>query len=93
LKVNGKPVLDFNVALNDAEWSSADGKVQIVYRVFEANSEDSNGLLHLRLTRGLIKEGAPVTFEVVGSAANSQRWFGVYDTKLIARPQAQSSAR
>ncbi|HWN93769.1 MAG TPA: neutral/alkaline non-lysosomal ceramidase N-terminal domain-containing protein [Methylomirabilota bacterium] len=92
LKVNGKAALEFNVALNDADWASADGSVQVAYRVLEANSEDSNGLLHLRLARELM-QGVPVKFEVVGAAANSQRWFGVYDTKLIAHPQAQSSAR
>ncbi|MEO6036293.1 MAG: hypothetical protein ABIQ35_13635, partial [Verrucomicrobiota bacterium] len=26
----------------------------------------------------LLKPGAPVVFEVAGSPANSQRWFGIY---------------
>jgi putative heme-binding domain-containing protein len=90
LKVNGKAAVDFDVVLNDAEWTSADGKVLLAYRVREANSEDSNGLLHVRVARELVNDRAP-TFEVVGSAANSQRWFGVYDTKGIARPASESA--
>jgi hypothetical protein len=90
LKVNGKSAVVFDVTLNDAEWTSADGKVLVVYRVREANSEDSNGVLYLRVVRELVNDRAP-TFEVVGSAANSQRWFGVYDTRLIARPAAESA--
>jgi hypothetical protein len=49
----------------------------------EANSEDSNGVLTITVTRELVKENAPVTFEVIGAAARSQRWFGIYDSHSV----------
>ena len=78
LRLNGKPALDFDVVLHDQTWQSADGKVQMRYTIMEDNSEDSNGILALRVAASLLEPGQPATFEVVGSAANSQRWFGVY---------------
>ncbi len=78
LWLNGKPALDFNVTLNDKAWQSADGRVQMVYTVMENNAEDSNGVLVIEVANSLVEAGKPVTFEVTGSAADSQRWFGVY---------------
>jgi putative membrane-bound dehydrogenase-like protein len=78
LRVNGRPALDFNVALENQTWQSRDGQVQMSYTVMESNTEDSNGILLLRVAAALLAPGKPTTFEVVGSAANSQRWFGVY---------------
>ena len=51
----------------------------------EANSEDSNGALTISVARELAAGSKPVTFEVIGSAANSQRWFGIYDVRAAAR--------
>lgn len=78
LRINGKPALEFNVALNDSNWQSADDKVQMTYTVMENNSEDSNGVLLIETANSLLEAEKPVTFEVIGSASNSQRWFGVY---------------
>jgi putative heme-binding domain-containing protein len=78
LNVNGKPALNFNVTLNDASWQSKDGSVVMRYHVLENNSEDSNGVLTISLRGDLLKPGEPVNFEAVGSATNSQRWFGIY---------------
>ena len=64
--------------LDDQTWQSADGKVRMSYTVMENNAEDSNGILLIRAAASLLEPGKPATFEVVGSAANSQRWFGVY---------------
>jgi hypothetical protein len=44
----------------------------------EKNDEDSNGVLLIELPMSLLEAGKPATLEVVGSAAESQRWFGVY---------------
>lgn len=78
LRLNGKHLLDFDVALTDATWQSADGKATMNYTVLENNEQDSNGVLVLNLPATLVEAGKPATFEVIGSAANSQRWFGIY---------------
>lgn len=78
LSVNGKHALDFDVALNDKTWVSADSHVTMRYTVMENNAEDSNGVLVIEVSNALIESGKPVTFEVTGSASDSQRWFGVY---------------
>ncbi len=78
LWLNGKPGIDFDVTLNDKTWQSVDGRVQMAYTVMENNTEDSNGVLLIEVANSLVEAGKPVTFEVTGSAANSQRWFGVY---------------
>jgi putative heme-binding domain-containing protein len=88
LRLNGRRALDFNVALNDQTWQSADGKVQMSYTVLENNNEDSDGVLLINVSGSLLEPGQPGTFEVVGSAANSQRWFGVY---LVPTPSEHAT--
>ena len=44
----------------------------------ENNAEDSNGVLQIEVASSLLKNGPPAEFEVTGSPANSQRWFGFY---------------
>ena len=66
------------MTLNDRTWQSADGRVQMAYTVMENNTEDSNGVLIIEVANSMVEAGKPVTFEVTASAANSQRWFGVY---------------
>ena len=78
LRLNGQAVLDFGVTVNDQTWQSADGKVRMGYTVMENNAEDGNGVLVLEVAGGLLEPGRAATFEVIGSAAGSQRWFGVY---------------
>ncbi|MEO6183015.1 MAG: c-type cytochrome, partial [Verrucomicrobiota bacterium] len=78
LNLNGKRVLDFNVTLSDAAWQSKDGRVSMRYQVMENNVEDSNGILTISVREDLLHANMPVSFEVTGSAANSQRWFGIY---------------
>jgi putative membrane-bound dehydrogenase-like protein len=78
LKLNGQPVLDFNVTLQSRTWRSADEKVRMTYTVLERNREDSNGVLAIEIAAEALQPSGPATFEVIGSAAKSQRWFGVY---------------
>ena len=78
LKIDDRTAVGFDVTLHDERWQSSDGKVQMSYAVMESNSEDSNGVLTIRLDPSLTSPGKPVKFEVLGSAANSQRWFGLY---------------
>ena len=78
LQLAGKPLLEFNVSLQDQTWQAADGKTRMTYTVMEKNDEDSNGVLLIELPMSLLEAGKPATLEVVGSAAESQRWFGVY---------------
>jgi putative heme-binding domain-containing protein len=77
LRVNGRHVLDFDVAVDDAAWQSADGAVRMLYTVYANNSEDSTGVLAFELAPSLVEPGKPVELEVTGGAAGSQRWFGV----------------
>ena len=78
LRINDQPMLDFNVSLNDASWQSSDGRVRMNYSVMEANEEDSCGVLEIEVAPSLVKKGEAARFEVIGSGAGSQRWFGVY---------------
>ncbi len=78
LKLNGKSALEFNVTRNDQSWRSADGTVRLSYTVMQTNGEDSNGVLLIEVSGTRLEAGKPATFEVTGSAAGSQRWFGVY---------------
>ena len=48
------------------------------YTVVENNEEDSNGILTVEVPASMLEPGKPATFEVIGSATGSQRWFGVY---------------
>jgi hypothetical protein len=87
LRLNEKPVLEFNVSLTDRSWQSADAKVKMSYTVMENNAEDSNGVLLIEVAGSLLTPGKAATFEVIGSPSNSQRWFGVYALSAAA-PQA-----
>lgn len=75
--LNGTPLLDFSVTLDDATWRSADGRAVLRYLVRENGGQDSNGVLELEVSPGLLIPGSN-TLEVTGSANDSQRWFGLY---------------
>jgi hypothetical protein len=78
LLLNGKPALDFDVALHDQTWHSTDGKIEVNYLAMEDSPQESNGVLTISLSGSLLEPGKPLKFEVTGPAANSQRWFGIY---------------
>jgi putative membrane-bound dehydrogenase-like protein len=78
LKLNGTPVLEFNVSLQSRTWRSADDKIRMTYTVLERNREDSNGVLAIEVAAEKVQPGEAVVFEAAGSAAKSRRWFGVY---------------
>jgi hypothetical protein len=78
LSINGKPALEFDVSLSSQTWRSEDGRARMNYTVMESNDEDSCGILQIDVAGALLEPGKPLTFEVIGSAAGSQRWFGVY---------------
>lgn len=80
LRLNGRSVLEFGVTLADETWSSPDGNVRMRYTVMENNGEDGNGVLEIDVRGVLLTPGQPASFEVLGSASHSQRWFGVYQT-------------
>ncbi len=77
LRLNGTVLLDFDVALDDSTWRSADGRAVLRYLVRENGGQDSNGVLELEVASDLLKP-AGNALEVTGSANDSQRWFGVY---------------
>lgn len=69
LHIRGKRACDFDVTLNDAAFAE-----NVTYRVLEKNGEDSNGILTVELP----PSAEPTRFAVTATAANSQRWFGLY---------------
>ena len=71
-------MLDFEVVLNDQTWQNSDGSVRLIYTVMQNNAEDCNGILVIEVKGALLEPGKPATFEVVGGAKGSQRWFGIY---------------
>jgi hypothetical protein len=58
--------------------------------VMQANDEDSTGLLELHVSGALLEPGKPARFAVVGSAANSQRWFGLLLTDPSQKPKIRA---
>jgi putative membrane-bound dehydrogenase-like protein len=79
LRLNGKLLLNFDVALTDQSWQSAESQARMNYTVMENNSEDSNGVLLIEVPGSLLEPGKPARFEVLGSRTDSQRWFGIYE--------------
>ena len=76
--MQGHKQVDFDVALDDAQWSSNDGRVRVHYVARECNAEDSCGVFELEADASVLPDNTPVLFEVSGSASNSERWFGIY---------------
>ncbi len=71
--------MDFDVTDKDALWRSADGKAILKYTAKAANDQDSSGLMELSLPATRVRPGEAVELRVVGSAAQSRRWFGLYE--------------
>jgi len=57
LLLNGKPALDFDVALHDQSWHSTDGKIQMSYLAMEDSPQESNGILSLSISASLLAPG------------------------------------
>jgi hypothetical protein len=76
--LNNETQTDFDVSLLDQMWQSADGKLKLTYTVMQSNAEDSNGVLLIEAAPELIQKDKPAHCSVIGSAAHSQRWFGIY---------------
>lgn len=78
LHVHGRASLDFDVTLEDREWVGPGEKLRLRYTVQERNGEDGCGLLEIDAGPGWLTEGETIWLEVVGTASQSQRWFGLY---------------
>ena len=78
LWLNGKPVLDFGVALHDQSWQSTDGNVRMSYLVMEDNVRESNGILTIAVSASLLEPGKPAHFDVACPSLKNWSWFGVY---------------
>jgi len=78
----------------DTSWQGAGG-VSMNYTVMETSSEDSDGILIINVPAAMLQAAKPANFEVIGSNADSQRWFGIYiaaEKKLTAAGLPQPSA-
>ncbi len=78
LHLASQPLLDFDVSLDDAEWTSTDRSAVLRYRVEERNDEDSNGILELEVDRARIPADSRLRLSIQASNSSSQRWFGLY---------------
>lgn len=76
-----EPLLEFEVTHKDALWRSADGQTTLRYTVKSANDQDSSGVMELTLPASRLKPGEAIELRVIGSAANSRRWFGLYEVE------------
>ena len=77
LALDGRPLLTFDVAVDDARWISKDGRSTLDFECRASHSEDAAGIMTLTVPAELLRAGAPAGLEVTGSAAGSLRWFGV----------------
>jgi hypothetical protein len=77
LSLYGRPLLQFDVAIDDALWQSRDGRVSLHFECRAANREDATGIMTLTVPADLLRPGLSAELEVTGSPASSQRWFGV----------------
>ncbi len=79
LRLGGEVLLEFDVVLEDAEWSGNQGS-RLRYSALEANAEDSCGILELDVDWDARRwrPGSTASFEIMGSNSGSQRWFGIY---------------
>ena len=79
LQIATQPLLDFDVTLDDAEWTSTTHDVALRYRVEERNDEDSNGILELEIDRARVPSDGRLRISIQASNNSSQRWFGIYE--------------
>lgn len=81
LQIDGKPVTRFGVTLSDGAWADVSGHVRVRYTAAEIGTEDTCGMLEIEMVRPPGPDAAAsavTTFSVTGSAAASERWFGLY---------------
>jgi hypothetical protein len=77
LRIEDLDEVEFDVAWDDAQWTTESGAGRLRYRVEERNNEDSNGVMELDLAPA---NGArPLRISVTGTPTGSLRWFGVYE--------------
>jgi putative heme-binding domain-containing protein len=88
LSINGKPAFDFDVSIDDAIFGDIGG-VFATYRVLERNDQDSSGVLSILVPADQIASSSNVRFSVTASAADSQRWFGLYALDPASEPKHQ----
>lgn len=79
LWLDGKPLVDFGVALEDASWRGREAGVVLRYDVRQRNEEDSSGVMELTVPSRWVRSGERGLFEVRSQAADSRRWFALYD--------------
>ena len=79
LYLEDKPILELDVVHKNTTWQSADGQVILKYEVKSADGEDSSGLMTLSVPGKMLKPGERFQLQVIGSARNSRRWFGLYE--------------
>ena len=77
LALDGRPLLAFDVAVDDASFVAKDGRARLDFECRAANREDATGVMTLTIPASMVRAGAPVVLSVTGSASGSERWFGV----------------
>jgi len=77
LRIEDVDEVEFDVALDDTQWTTESGAGRLRYRVEERNNEDSNGVMELDLAPA--NAARPLRISVTGTPTGSLRWFGVYE--------------
>ncbi|MSU34399.1 MAG: c-type cytochrome [Pedosphaera sp.] len=79
LVLNGRSPLKIDVVLEDVEWTAKDGRLRVRYTPEQQNEEDTCGVLEVECEPAMLDSADSWGhFEITGSAAASQRWFGLY---------------
>jgi hypothetical protein len=79
--LGAQPLLEFDVTQKNTAWRSADGDAALNYIVKSVEGVDSSGLMQLSVPGSRLTPGQPAELRIVGSAAHSQRWFGLYEIR------------
>jgi putative heme-binding domain-containing protein len=77
LRLGGRRLAAFDVALASTVWRDAASGATLTYTVRARDAEDSTGELAIEVPASFLEPGKPATFEVLGGAAQSRRWFGL----------------
>lgn len=77
LRINGEKALDFDVALESAEWRNSANGVSMKYICTWQSDVDSAGLFFLRVPVRMLQSGKAATVTVLSEGTESLRWFSL----------------
>jgi hypothetical protein len=92
LHLNERPLITFDCAEEARSvWRSKDGRSELIFDVRQLGI-DQLGVMYLVVPAELAPIGQPARLRVTASAANSRRWFAVYDYRDTLRHERRTGA-